>query len=232
MVINVHAGHNPDGKKACGACGLIKESTEARKVKELVIKKLKALGHTVYDCTVNNGTDQTDVLKKIVAKCNAHKADLDVSIHFNAGAADSKGNGVSAGTEILIYSDSGKAREYAARTLKEICRNGFRNRGIKTSKSLYVLNHTKAPAMLVECCFVDDRDDVKLYSPETMADAIVSGITGKETRKSMDSTGQYRVQCGAFKTKASADKLRKELEKAGFKAVVVSGISEEGESPG
>ena len=24
---NVHAGHNPDGKKACGAVGLIKEST-------------------------------------------------------------------------------------------------------------------------------------------------------------------------------------------------------------
>ena len=27
MKINVHAGHNPDGKIACGAVGLIKEST-------------------------------------------------------------------------------------------------------------------------------------------------------------------------------------------------------------
>lgn len=34
MKFNVHAGHNPDGKIACGACGLIKESTEARKVKK------------------------------------------------------------------------------------------------------------------------------------------------------------------------------------------------------
>ena len=68
MVINVHAGHNPDGKIACGACGLIKESTEARKVKKEVIKLLRAKGHTVYDCTCANGKSQTDVLKQIVTK--------------------------------------------------------------------------------------------------------------------------------------------------------------------
>ena len=37
MKINVHAGHNPDGKVACGAVGLIKESTEVRAVKDKVI---------------------------------------------------------------------------------------------------------------------------------------------------------------------------------------------------
>ena len=47
MKFNVHAGHNPDGKIACGACGLIKESTEARKVKKEVVKLLRAKGHTV-----------------------------------------------------------------------------------------------------------------------------------------------------------------------------------------
>ena len=41
MKINVHAGHNPDGKVACGAIGLIKESTEARKVKKEVIRLLR-----------------------------------------------------------------------------------------------------------------------------------------------------------------------------------------------
>ena len=86
MVINVHAGHNPDGKVACGACGILKESTQARKVKDIVIKKLRAKGHTVYDCTVNDGKSQTDVLKKIAAKCNAHTVNPDVSIPFNSGA--------------------------------------------------------------------------------------------------------------------------------------------------
>ena len=47
MKINIHAGHNPDGKIACGAVGLIKESTEARVVKDNVIQYLKKAGHTV-----------------------------------------------------------------------------------------------------------------------------------------------------------------------------------------
>lgn len=82
MKINVHAGHNPDGKIACGAVGLIKESTEARKVKKEVIRLLRKKGHKVYDCTCTNGTSQTDVLKRIVTKCNKHKVDLDISIHL------------------------------------------------------------------------------------------------------------------------------------------------------
>lgn len=49
MKINMHAGHNPDGKVACGATGFLKESTEARNVKNAAIKSLKAAGHTAYD---------------------------------------------------------------------------------------------------------------------------------------------------------------------------------------
>ena len=66
MHINVHAGHNPAGMTASGASGLIEESTENRKVKNEVIRQLRELGNTVYDCTVDNGKGQMDVLKKIV----------------------------------------------------------------------------------------------------------------------------------------------------------------------
>lgn len=86
MRINIHAGHNPDGMTACGAVGLIRESTEARAVKDRVAAQLTAMGHTVHDCTCNNGAGKEDVLRRIVAACNAHAVDLDVSIHFNAGA--------------------------------------------------------------------------------------------------------------------------------------------------
>ena len=41
MKFNIHAGHNPDGKVANGAVGLIKESTEARVVKDKVIQYLR-----------------------------------------------------------------------------------------------------------------------------------------------------------------------------------------------
>ena len=58
MRINVHAGHNPDGKVACGAVGFIRESTEARLVKDAVVSQLRQLGHTVYDCTCEDGTGE------------------------------------------------------------------------------------------------------------------------------------------------------------------------------
>ena len=181
MKINMHAGHNPDGKVACGATGFLKESTEARNVKNAAIKSLKAAGHTAYDCTVNNGTSQGDILRKIVTKCNVHTVDVDVSIHLNCGAGDKKGNGKTTGVEVYIASENSKAKEKATRICKEIAKLGFKNRGVKVRKDLYVLNHTKAPALLVECCFVDDKDDAKLFDAGKMAKAIVAGLTGKST---------------------------------------------------
>ena len=178
MKINVHAGHNPDGKVACGACGLIRESAEARKVANEVIRILREKGHTVYNCTVDNGASQSDVLKKIVTKCNLHKVDLDVSIHFNAGSSDKKGNGKTTGTEVLVYSENSKAKPYAERTAKAIAKLGFKNRGVKVRDNLYFLHRTNSPAMLIECCFVDDKDDVKIYDYKKMAEAIVKGILG------------------------------------------------------
>lgn len=202
MIINVHAGHNPDGKIACGAIGLIKESTEARKVKNLVISKLQALGHTVYDCTVDNGKSQSDILQQIVKKCNAHKADLDVSIHFNSGANDRAGNGKSTGAEVLVYDSKSKAKAYAENIVNSIVALGFKNRGVKYRSDLYVLRKCTALALLVECCFVDDADDVKLYSAESMASAIVKGITGQSVNVSNKPSGSSE-----FKVKIIVDEL-------------------------
>jgi N-acetylmuramoyl-L-alanine amidase len=75
MKVNVSAGHNPDGQTACGAIGLLKESTENRVVVKELVKLFKAGKHTVYDCTENLGKSQGDVLRKVVAKDNAHAVD-------------------------------------------------------------------------------------------------------------------------------------------------------------
>lgn len=239
MRINVHAGHNPVGKVACGAAGIIHESTEARRVKDEVIRQLKALGHTVYDCTCNNGTGQADVLTKIVTACNAHPVDLDVSIHFNSGAGDTTGNGKTTGIEAYIYSASSKAKDAAEKVCASISTLGFKNRGVKINTNLYVLRKTKAPAMLIECCFVDDKDDVQMYDGQRMASAIVYGITGQTyTDKSEADTDEeasqagaettignnkviYRVQVGAYAIKGNAEAMREKLNAAGFDAVLV-----------
>lgn len=55
---------------------------------------------------------------------------------------------------------------------------GFRNRGVKASSGLYVLNQTKAPAVLIEVCFVDDKDDADLYkkNKDAVARAILNAV--------------------------------------------------------
>ena len=179
MKFNIHAGHNKDGYIACGAVGLIKESTQARSVKKRVIKKLRKQKHTVYDCTVDKAPSVGQNLAQIVHKCNAHKVDLDVSIHFNSGAFDQTGNEKTTGVEVLVYGNNSKAIPQAQAVCEEIAKLGFKNRGVKYRPGLYVLRHTDSPAMLIECCFVDDRDDVKLYNAEKMANAIVKGLTKK-----------------------------------------------------
>lgn len=235
MRINVHAGHNPAGKVACGAVGLINESTENRRVKDEVISQLRQLGHTVYDCTVDNGTGQKDVLNKIVAKCNAHVVDLDVSIHFNAGAKDERGNGKTTGVEVFVYSAASKAKAFAEKVCRAIAGIGFRSRGVKISTALAVLRNTKSPAMLIECCFVDDRDDVQLYDYRSMASAIVLGITGQRVQDAPESgraeageetpigdkNALYRVQVGAYGVRSNAEVMRQKLQKAGFDALIV-----------
>lgn len=53
---------------------------------------------------------------------------------------------------------------------------------MKYSSGLYVLKNTKSPAMLIECCFVDDLDDVAVYDADKMARAIVKGLTGEDVQ--------------------------------------------------
>lgn len=195
MDYNVHAGHNTDGKTGSGAVGLIKESTEARKVKDEVIRQLKMLGNTAYDCTVDNGKNANDVLNKIVTKCNAHDVDYDVSIHFNSGRKDAKGDDVTGGVEILLYGFKHDDLNQTAKRVADAISNefGYRLRsdnttpenyeGLKKRPDLYVLRKTRAKAMLIECCFVDDKDDIEVYDYKRMAKAIVKGLTGQEVKE-------------------------------------------------
>ena len=176
---NIHGGHNTI---TTGASGYFSEVTEDRNVKNKVIAKLRALGHTVYDCTDEVGKTATACLKNICSKCNEHTVDLDVSIHFNAS------NGAGHGTEVLVYSTSSVSYNYAKNICNAISELGFSNRGVKVRTDLYFLKHTKNPALLIECCFCDNLTDHMLYNAESMANAIVKGITGQVSTATDNST--------------------------------------------
>lgn len=185
---NIHAGHGNAGGLGCGACGILNESTEARKVKDLVIKYLRAGGHTVYDCTYNGNASQNTILAGIVKACNSHAVDLDVSIHLNSGRNDYAGDGSTGGVEVYGY-DNGTQAVGSAICEKISGSLGIRNRGFKTTKNLYFLNKTKAQAILIECCFVDDKDDAAHWNADKCAKAIVEAITGKAVKSGSSSGG-------------------------------------------
>lgn len=227
MVINVHAGHNPKGMVGCGAVGYLDESEQNRIVVGYLIEILKGCGHTVYDCTVNDGKNARDVLHKIVEKCNSHTADLDISIHHNAFKMDS-GDGRMKGSEVYVYTDKKISFQYAKDILKNLVSLGFPDRGVQVHPEYYVLRYTKAPAILVECCFIDDMDDLSIYNPWECACAIACAIAGESAVNAYvkaheedppiipDEDTIYRVQIGAFHSKDLAEDLRNAAQEAGF----------------
>ena len=162
MNITIHAGHNPDGKIACGASDYLMESTEARKLVALIKKYLKGTKVNVVDITVNNGKNQNDVLAKLVKKANLWNVHMHVSIHFNASTHD-KGDGKTTGTEAYVYNQSGTAFKVATSVTQNLAKLGFKNRGVKDARHPYFLRKTTAPALLIEVCFVTDKDDALLY---------------------------------------------------------------------
>ena len=87
-------------------------------------------------------------------------------------------DGKTTGTEVWVKSIAGIRGDIATRICMKLAKIGFRNRGVKMTNNLYVLNHTTMPALLIEICFVSDPDDAKLYkaNKDKVANAIVQAI--------------------------------------------------------
>jgi len=174
--VTVHAGHNKQGKIACGASDYLDESTEARYLKRKVIRYLKKQGVKAIDCTINDGKNQKDVLNRIIEKTNKADASINVSFHFNA-CTHAKEDGKTKGCEVCVYNiDDAVTYALGTSICKELEKLGFKNRGIKERKDLAFLRKTKRRALLIEVCFVDDQDDAKLY--EKNKDAVAQAIAG------------------------------------------------------
>ncbi len=174
MRIGINCGHTLSGTTGCGAVGYLNESNETRAVGYKLMHMLKALGHTVIDCTNDTAKSVAEDLRKICTIANNHPLDLFISLHFNAGGG--------AGCEMYTYGSGDVA--FAGNIKSALYALGFRNRGIKDGSNLYVIQNTKAPACLVEICFVDSEEDAKLYKElgaERIASAICKAITGNSS---------------------------------------------------
>ena len=224
MKIGIDMGHTLSGEgTGSSGCGY-KEQNLTRELGKIVIEMLKKEGHTVYDCTVDKSSNNAQQLIDRVNKANKQPLDLFVSIHFNDCVNDQVGNGKTTGTEVLVYSTTSKAKPYADRIVKNISNLGLKNRGVKTHNA-YVLKNTNAPALLIETCFIDDRDVMNIYlkSPKNVAKAIVEGILNKTIveKEETPKNGVYRVVVGSFKDKSLAEKKQIELKSKGVESFLV-----------
>lgn len=184
-------------------------------------KWLVKAGHNVTVCIVPerkyNGT--TDEFNYKIPLENKGNYDLSVELHLNAF------NGQAYGTEVYYKTNSGK--KYAQRVVDKLG-TIFRNRGAQLHNNLAWLNRTKAPAILIEHFFCDSKSDyatAKSHGYDKIGKLVAEGIHGKEIMEKEetipDNKVWYRVQVGAFRSSENAKKLKEELEKKGYEAVVV-----------
>ncbi|VIG41956.1 cell wall hydrolase (endolysin) [Clostridioides difficile] len=171
MKIAIVPGHTLSGK-GTGATGYIDEGKENRILTDLIVKWLKQGGATVYTGKVDKSNNYLAEQCQIANKQNV---DLAVQIHFNANKTTLN----PMGTETIYKTNNGKV--YADRVNTKLA-TVFKNRGAKSDvRGLYWLSHTKAPAILIEVCFVDSKADTDYYikNKNTVAKLIAEGILNK-----------------------------------------------------
>ncbi len=133
-----------------------------------LIPRLLKLGHTVHNSTVDKAETSQAYLREAVKSANKSDAELFISIHCNASSAHT-GHGV----ECWTY--KGAQHAIAKRICANMAKLGFRNRGIKDGRNLYVVRNTDAKAILIELFFLDNYTDRKRYL-ELGADKIAQAI--------------------------------------------------------
>lgn len=79
------------------------------------------------------------------------------------------------GVEVCYYDQQSLAAKVSAQLSKDI---GWSNRGAKQRTDLYVLNSTKAPAILIELGFIDNDTDMAKWDVDKIANFIVYALTG------------------------------------------------------
>lgn len=123
-------------------------------------------------------TDENDDLNEEIRECNAFNPDLALDIHNNAGGGD--------GAEAFYHHGGGVSKTLALNVLEEIVKLGQNSRGAKIRKNdsgtdyYGFIRQTKAPAVVLECAFIDNAADIQIIDTEAerkaMGIALARGI--------------------------------------------------------
>jgi len=175
MRIVISSGH---GAKVAGATGYIQEVPEARRVVARCTELMRQAGAEVVEYHEDNAGTQSANVSAIISYHNSHLRDLDVSVHFNHSGGGNLDKAI--GTETL-YASQAQLAEKVSGAIADA--SGLLNRGAKHRNDLSFLVKTTKPAIMIEVCFVNSREDVRLYQAnfEQICSAIADAILGKPT---------------------------------------------------
>ena len=173
-----------------------------------------------YICETKVDPITTNSVSKVAANANAWKANLLVSIHFNAGGGD--------GYEALVYSSARKALGQVFE--KYVKAAGQNSRGVKYRPDLGVLRLSNMPSILNEGAFVDNKKDIQDWDEDAelknlgVAYAEATAEYLKLEKKASTPAVEkaiYRVQVGAYSKRDGAERMLKQLQNAGFSGIIV-----------
>ena len=176
-IIVLDPGHG--GREVGATYGGVYEKDINLKIVNYTKEELEKNGVRVYMTRIN---DTTTSLSSRASLANSINADLFVSIHNNAMINKS----TIKGTEVLYPTSTivknGITAYSLASHLQKVVSNeaGTYNKGIINRNNLYVLNHTKMPAVIVEVAYMTNSSDLKKLKNqeflEKVGRAIAKGI--------------------------------------------------------
>lgn len=175
MKIMIDAGHGPETKGKRSPDGRLREFHFNSPVANEVKKHLMAIGHTVI---FSHDTKQDVPLNERTALANRLKVDLFVSIHANAFGS---GFNAVSGIETFTFHASSEGAKRLSSFVHQalLLTTGRKNRGEKQA-DFAVLRDTRMPAILIECGFMTNQEELALLKSEAYqkrcARAIAFGI--------------------------------------------------------
>jgi len=159
-----------------------------RDVVQRIMKALDEAGVAYFD-VVPNVEEVGSFLPERVGLANDKDSDLPklyISVHANAGPVATSNDWTSgsiSGIETWFHHKSKSGKKMAAIFQKKLIeKTGLKNRHLKSTKErmLYVLKHTRMPAILTENAFYNNKIEVKKLMSDSMrqkiADAHIEAI--------------------------------------------------------
>lgn len=203
MKIGLRAGHSPNCK---GAIKLRDEYDCMIILFREVTKVLTSHGHTVIDCNSNASTEDGEI-NEGANKANNANVDYFISLHMNSY------NGQAYGTEAWTYGSTSRANPIAQRLCSNFASLGLTNRGVKYNSNYKEMNRVKAPNIIFETLFCDNKHDIEeVWSPtpyEKMARLIANAIDPNIPKEEVKD--KFQVVIYPFSSLADAERCSKIL---------------------